>query len=193
MEYIMKEVLCFLYNGFADFEITLTCSPINEHEKYKLTYIADDITPIKSSGGLTIIPDKKVSEITEITNIEGLIIPGGDTRILKPELIHLIKKLNEEKKLLAAICAGPEFLAKSGILASRKYTTSQEPQNYKEKNEEDPFPRDTYIDARVIQDANIITAKGFAFIDFSLEVWEWLGLFESEEEKAEDKRLLTPA
>ncbi len=192
MEYIMKEILCFLYDGFVDFEMALTCSPINGNENYKLTYIAYDKKPIRSSSGLTILPDKKVSEITDLNPIEGLIIPGGIIRILNPELKHLIKKLNDEKKLLAAICAGPEFLAKSGVLKGKKYTTSEEPQNYKEKNEEDPFPRDTYIDTRIIQDGNIITAKGHAFIDFSLEIWDWFDLFTSEEEKEEDKKLLTP-
>ncbi len=112
----MNEVLCFLYNGFADFETVLTCSALNEEEDYKVTYIAYEKTPVCSSGGLKINPDKTVSEIDGLENIAGLIIPGGGTRIHKPELEKLIKDLNEEKKLIAAICAGPEYLAKSGIL-----------------------------------------------------------------------------
>ncbi|MFX1389841.1 MAG: DJ-1/PfpI family protein [Promethearchaeota archaeon] len=188
----MKEVLCFVYDGFADFETVLSCSVINESENYELTYIAYEKRPVKSSGGLTILPDKTISEINNLNNIEGLIIPGGSTRIFKQELNQLIKNLNKENKMLAAICAGPEFLAKSDILEGKKYTTTQEPQNYKDKNEKDPFPRETYIDTRVIRDGNIITAKGYAFIDFSLEIWEWFNLFKSDEEKQEDKKLLTP-
>ncbi len=60
--------------------------------------------------------------------------------IVKNYLI-LIKQLNKEKKLIGAICAGPEFLANAGILRGIKYTTSQTPQIYEEKNEVDPFPR----------------------------------------------------
>jgi len=144
----MKEVLCFIYDGFADFETVLTCSVLNEDDNYKVIYIAYEKTPVYSSGGLKIIPDKRVSEISDINDIEGLIIPGGGTRIFKPELGKLVNLLNEEKKLIAAICAGPEFLAKSGVLNDKKYTTSAEPQAYKEKNEVDPFPRETYVKTR---------------------------------------------
>ena len=164
----MKEVLCFIYDGFADFETVLTCSPLNEDGNYKVTYIAYEKTPVYSSGGLKINPDKKVSEINSLKDIEGLIIPGGGTRILKPELEKLIKQLNEEKKLLAAICA------------------------YEQLNEKDPFPRDTYVETRVIQDGNIITAKGFAFTDFALKIWDWFDLYDHDGEKEELKNQFTP-
>jgi len=188
----MKEVLCFIYDGFADFETTLTCSALNEDENYKITYIAYEKTPVYSSGGLKINPDKKVSEIESIKSIEGLIIPGGGTRIFKPELGNLIKRLNEDKKLLAAICAGPEFLAKSCVLNGKKYTTTRQPQSYEEENLEDPFPRDSYVDTRVIRDGNIITAKGYAFTDFALKVWDWYDLYENEKEKEQLKKDFTP-
>ncbi|MHA1191547.1 MAG: DJ-1/PfpI family protein [Promethearchaeota archaeon] len=142
----MKEVLCFIYDGFADFETTLTCSAINEDDNHTVTYIAYEKTPVYSCGGVKINPDKSVSEIHNTKNIEGLIIPGGGTRIFKPELEKLIVSLNKENKLLAAICAGPEFLAKAGILEGKKYTTTAEPQSYIEKNEPDPFPRNSYVE-----------------------------------------------
>ena len=188
----MKEVLCFLYDGFADFETVLTCSALNEEEDYKVTYIAYEKTPVYSSGGLKINPDKRVSEIDGLENIAGLIIPGGGTRIHKPELEKLIKELNKEKKLVAAICAGPEYLAKSGILNGRKYTTTRLAESYEEENLEDPFPRDTYVEARVVRDGNIITAIGHAFSDFALKIWEYFELFENEEEKEYFRKEFTP-
>jgi putative intracellular protease/amidase len=189
----MKNILCFLYDGYADFETVLVCSPLNEDEKYRIIYIAYDTKPVKSSGGLTIIPEKTVSDISSTDNIYGLIIPGGGGRIFKPELGELINRLNDENKLVAAICAGPEYLAKSGILNRKKYTTSQESQNYEERNEPDPFPRETFLsDARVVKDGNIITAKGFAFSDFALEIWEWFDIYETNTEKEELKVAFTP-
>jgi putative intracellular protease/amidase len=188
----LKNILCFIYDGFADFETVLVCSYINEVEGYRVVYIAYDKSPVISAGGLKIIPDKTVSEISTINDVDGILIPGGGTRILKPELEDLVKKLNNEKKLIAAICAGPEFLAKMGILKGIKYTTSKESKQYEEENEIDPFPRDTYVDARVIKDENIITAKGFAFTDFALEIWDWFNLYEYETEKEECKNQFTP-
>jgi len=188
----MKEVLCFIYDGFADFEIVLTCSAINQDDNYEVKYIAYEKTPVYSTGGLRINPDKTVSEIAGTENIEGLIIPGGSIRILKPELEKLIKQLNEKKKLLAAICAGPEFLAKSGVLDGKKYTTTEDPQSYEEINEKDPFPRETYVETRVLQDGNIITAKGNAFTDFALKIWDWYDLYDNEEEKEQLRKEFTP-
>ncbi|MHA1933160.1 MAG: DJ-1/PfpI family protein, partial [Promethearchaeota archaeon] len=148
-------------------------------------------SPVISSGGLAIIPDKIISEISNTDDIEGLLIPGGSERILKPELEKLIKKLNEEKKLIGAICAGPEFLAKAGILGEIKYTTSQTPQVYEEKNEVDPFPRETYIETRIVQDGNIVTAQGYAFVDFALKLWDWYNAYDYEGEREELEKQFT--
>ncbi|MFW9820952.1 MAG: DJ-1/PfpI family protein [Candidatus Thorarchaeota archaeon] len=188
----MKKVLCFIYDGFADFEITLACRPFYHSEDYNIVYIAYENSPIISWGGLTIKPDKKVSDVSPTNNIEGIIFPGGNGRIVKPELTKLVKELNEEKKMLAAICAGPEFIAKMGLLNGVKYTTSETPEMYEENKELDPFPRDTFIEKRIIQDGNIITAQGYAFTDFALKIWEYFDLYDNDEEKEELKILYTP-
>ncbi|MFX0030038.1 MAG: DJ-1/PfpI family protein [Candidatus Hermodarchaeota archaeon] len=187
----MKTILCYLYDGFVDFETVLACSGMNGGDDLEIVYIAYDNLPLKSSGGLTVFPDKIVSEITETGDIDGLLIPGGSERELKPELEELIKNLNTEKKLIAAICAGPEFLAKAGILKGRRYTTSQTPEVYKERNEPDPFPRKTYEECRIIQDGNLITAQGHAFIDFAFKIWDWFNAYENDEERMELETLFT--
>jgi len=157
-----------------------------------MTYISYEKSAIRSISGLTVLPDKTINEALEMKDIEGILIPGGVERILKPELEQLIKNLNKENKLVAAICAGPEFLAKMGFLSRIKYTTSELPEQYEERNEIDPFPRENYVDKRLIREGNIITAKGHAFIDFALEIWDWYGLYEYESEREETKQLLTP-
>jgi putative intracellular protease/amidase len=121
-------------------------------------------------------------------DIEGLIIPGGWLENLEDELISLILKFDEEKKLIAAICAAPWILAKAGILEKRKYTTSIAVWEKKHKDFfgiDDPFPRQGYLEKRVVRDDNIITGKGTAFIDFTIEVCDYLGVFKDEFEKDE--------
>lgn len=189
----MKNILCFIYDGFVDYEISLTCAELNMDDRYNCTYVAYQKKPIKSSSGMRIHPDHTVSEALTLPHIEGLIIPGGEVRYLKPELEKLINQLDKEKKLIAAICGGPEFLAKVGLLKGRKYATSMYPNDYKQKDEIDPFPRDTYVDARMIRDNNIITAKGDAFIDFALEIWDWFDLYEDDTERVECKTLFSPS
>jgi len=144
----MKIILCFIYDGFADFETVLSCTGLSGTEDYEVVYIAYEQTPVISSGGMRIVPDKIVSDISQTNDIDGLIIP-------------------------------------------RKYTTSQEPKDYKDKNELDPFPRETYVDTRIVQDGNIITAKGFAFIDFALKIWDWYNAYEYVGEREELKAQFT--
>jgi 4-methyl-5(b-hydroxyethyl)-thiazole monophosphate biosynthesis len=187
----VKTILCYLYDGFADFETVLACSGMKGDEELDIVYIAYDNLPLKSYGGLTIFPDKTVSEFTQTDDIDGLLIPGGSEREFKPELKELIKKLNKEKKLIAAICAGPEFLAKAGILKGKRYTTSETPQVYEENNEPDPFPRETYEESRIVQDGNIITAQGHAFIDFAFKIWDWFNVYEEDGEREELETLFT--
>lgn len=188
----MKNILCFIYEGFVDYEISLACAELNMADNYKLIYIAYQKKPIISSAGLIIHPNNTVVEAIALSDVEGLVIPGGEIRILKPEFEKLIIQLDKEKKLIAAICGGPEFLAKTGILNGREYATSMYPEDYKQKNEIDPFPRDTYKDTRMIRDGNIITAKGDAFVDFALEIWDWFDLYEYDAEREECKVLFTP-
>ncbi len=188
----MKTILCFLYETFVELEMSLACYYINLQKDFKVIYIGYEKTLIKSAGGISVKIDKTLEEITSTKDIEGLIIPGGSDRILKPELELLIKKLHEEKKMVAAICAGPEFLAKSGILDGRKFTTTVPPSEYVEKKEKDPFPRETYVETRMIRDGNIITAKMSAFVDFALEIWDFLNMYDYENERDESRIMFTP-
>jgi len=189
----MKNILCFLYDTYVDFEIALVCSYLNLNENIKITYISYDKDFVLSSAGFTVKPDLTVKEALNIVNeIDGLIIPGGFERPFHIELKELIRKLYDGNKLLAAICAGPEFFAKSGILENIKFTTTVESKEYDEKNEIDPFPRDNYLEERMVRDNNIITAKGNAFIDFALEIFEWFKIYDYEAEREECKRSWTP-
>ena len=80
----------------------------------------------------------------------------------------------------------------TGLLNSKKYTTSAEPESYKEKKEPDPFPRENYIDARIVFDQNILTAQGYAFSDFALKIWDWFNIYDYEGEKEELRKQFTP-
>jgi hypothetical protein len=44
----------------------------------------------------------------------------------------------------------------------------------------DPFPRENYVESRVVTDKNIITAKGRAFIDFSFAIFDYLDIYQGQ-------------
>lgn len=184
-----KIVLVFLYHGCAEFEITVACWQIAESNDYEVVTIAYDKSPISTNSGFTMIPHQLISEIQITEDTAGIIIPGGSLLDLRPKLQTLIQNLNNQNKLLAAICAGPQYFAASQVIGSRNFTTSRTPERYLELKESDPFNWDQYLNARIVVDGNLVTAKGFAFSDFAIEIWDYLGLISSEVEREEWKSL----
>lgn len=188
----MGKILVFLYDDMADFEITFVSHLLGADTGKEIVTIAFENKVIKSKAGICYSPTKTIKEVLE-EEVEGLIIPGGWNGEIRQELIELIQRLNSEKKLLGAICAGPRFLAKAGVLDTVRYTTSiaqwseVHEQRYKES---DPFPRETFVFERVVRDGNIITAQGNAFVDFAAEVCDWFGFFEDEEDRAGFERAI---
>ena len=93
--------------------------------------------------------------------------------------------MTDKNKLVAAICFAPQFLGRAGILKQYKYTTSCSEQKIESLGCEDPFYRPNYVETRCIRDRNLITAKGYAFVDFAMEVCDTLGIFENPEQRYE--------
>ena len=189
-----KKVLLYLYDTMADFEITLAVYYLNQQEKFEIVPFSMDTHPKTAISGIVYLPTLTVADITTIDDdIAGIIFPGGYNIICPPPLQNLIVNLHNEKKLIAAICAGPTYLALAGILEGKKYTTTRLFNYYEDYPDQvDPFPRDNFQDQRVVRDGNIITAVGHAFVDFALEIWDYYGLFENEAEREAAKLDFTP-
>jgi putative intracellular protease/amidase len=181
----MGKVLIYIYDGMADFEITLLAQLLVGDCGMDLLVVSSKTGVVKSKSGMMYMPNIDMMGV-KTNDVDAIIIPGGWLADLDDKLIEIIKELNNENKLIAAICAAPWILAKGDVLKNRKYTTSIVEWLDKHRDffkMEDPFDRNGYIEARVVRDNNIITAKGVAFIDFAIEVCDYLGLFEDENEK----------
>lgn len=182
----MKKILVFIYEQMADFEITYATHLLGGVVGKKIVTIAYENKLVRSKSGVAYMPDQVMKDVIVDDDVEGLIITGGWNGEVREELISLITTLNKQGRLLAAICAGPRFLAKAGALDDKKYTTSitEWKDLHREMfKEEDPFPRENFQMARVLTDKNIVTAQGYAFIDFAIEIIDWFSLFETKEEK----------
>ena len=192
----MNTILVFLYDGMADFEITFLTHLLGGDSGKNIVTIASSLDIITSKAGVKYQPHITVDTALETYDrelIEGIIIPGGWHKETPDALIDLLKRLHDDKKLLAAICAGPRFLAKADILKGVKYTTSvaewtDAHQDFFE--ERDPFPRYNYTGDRVTRDQHVVTAIGVAFVDFAIEVCDYLNLYGDEEEKLEFEHLI---
>ncbi len=177
----MGKILCFISDEFADFEITLALHKIRNIGKKDVVTTGYNHEVVVSESGLRYKPDFTLSEAIKLDEVEGLIIPGGPIRNQQEELTEFILKLDQEEKMLAAICNGPQYLGRSGVLNKCKYTTSCSIDSIKVLGVPDPFPRENYIESRVVKDKNIITAKGRAFVDFSFAIFDYLDIYQGQD------------
>lgn len=181
----MAKILCYIYEGMADFEITLLLHRLRNTGKREIVAVSENENVITAQSGLKYIPDKKISEIESISDYEALIIPGGPINNEQNQIIPVIQKFESENKLIASICFAPQFLGRAGLLQKYKYTTSCSAQKIQQLGLKDPFYRPNEKDVRCIKDGNIITAKGYAFVDFALEVCDALNIFETQQQRYE--------
>ena len=173
-------ILCYIYEGMADFEITLLLHRLKNTGKKSCVYISENTLPIKAQSGLTYIPDKTIDSINNISELEALIIPGGPINNKQNSICDLIQETIKHNKLVAVICFAPQFLGRAGVLAEYQFTTSCSAEKISQLGVDDPFNWDNYLHQRIVVDRNLITAQGFAFVDFAIEVCKYLNVFESD-------------
>lgn len=166
-----------IYNGFVQFEVILTC--LFMKSKGEIITVALDENEIISIEGFTTKPDKLINEI-EPDEIDLFVIPGGNPKPIynNPELNKVLRKLNEKGKIIAAICAGPVHLAKSGILGGKKFIVDA-PELKQYHND---FKNSIYVDESVVVDGNIITAKPNGYVDFVIEIGKVMDIFENDDD-----------
>ena len=191
----MGKIAVFLFDNMTDYEITFLTHLLKVDAGKEIITLSYEDKMVRSASGVMYRADKRVKDVSD-GEIGGLILCGGWFGEVRSELIELIQNLNAKNKLLAGICgAGTFFLAASGVLNNVRYTTPIT--QWTEKHREvfgtaDPFPRENYVQSRVVTDKNVITAQGIAFLDFAVAVCDWLGLFSSEDEKNSFQKLYCP-
>lgn len=166
----MKAVV-FLADGFEEVEALTVVDYLRRLEEFKVetVSISEDLK-VRGAHDIYVIADKLITDLDK-EDIDLLVIPGGmpGASNLRDDfrVIDIIRYLDEEEKLLAAICAGPIVFEKAGIVSGKKITSYP--------GFEDVFTSSNYSTDRVVKDGNIITARGPSIaLDFTLEIIETL-------------------
>jgi putative intracellular protease/amidase len=105
----------FLYDGFADFEITPFLLFLRE--KTEVITFSFEKGVQKSEEQLRVVVDLSLSEV-DPDDVDLLILPGGDPEPFRDrtDFHNLLKNVYKRRKLIAAICGGSGFLAHAGLL-----------------------------------------------------------------------------
>ena len=177
----MKNIYMYVQDTMADFEHgylmhALSLQTMLGEPKVKLLTVSKEKKPIKTVGGMTIVPDCDLSEI-DTANIDALLLIGADSWLNneQDDVLELASKLLQEDILVGAICGATLGLAEKGILDNRYHTSNasffltQMSQHYR--------GQDYYKDEIAVQDGNLITASSAGSLLWSKLIVEESGLY----------------
>ncbi|WP_456407568.1 DJ-1 family glyoxalase III [Thiolapillus sp.] len=128
--------------------------------------------PVTCSRGVVLVPDTSLDAVLD-ENFDMIVLPGGlpgADHLDKDERIRrLLRRMAEQGKYAAAICAAPKVLASAGLLQGKQATS------YPGVIDAMQLPDTRYVDQPVVIDGKVITSRGpGTAMDFALELIEKL-------------------
>lgn len=170
----MKKTAVLLYPQFSEYELTIALSILMQGGKPVIT-VGINNEPIRGESGLTCLPDTTINNVN-FEEIDSLLLSGCmDILALQNEkkLFEFIRVMEKEVSAIASISSSPFLLAKSGVLKGKKYTIGLTKEI---RDELGIFESENYSDDLVVQDGNLITARGRGFVQFGVLLGNQLNL-----------------
>ncbi|KAF2077015.1 hypothetical protein CYY_001647 [Polysphondylium violaceum] len=128
----MVKLAILLSEGFEEIEAVTTIDILRRASIQIDSILVDNKQDrqVKGSHDITLVADKLLQDFSSAGNqlldiYDGIIYPGGPAvkNLLKnDEIVALAKQFNEKGKMVAAICAAPQILAKAGLLKNKRIT-----------------------------------------------------------------------
>lgn len=165
-----KKVLILLADGFEEIEAV---TPIDVLRRAGLEVTVAGVSGLEVTGAHSV----RIRADVELASYQGVpdavILPGGmpgaKNLVESKQVLELVKKVYEQKKVVGAICASPAVvLTPTGILEGKKATCYP--------GFEGELPSSvTFCEERVVVDGNVITSRGpGTALEFALNLVEQL-------------------
>jgi protease I len=108
-----------------------------------------------SKEGYPMEADASAAEVSA-DDFDAVVVPGGfapDNMRLHPEMIDLVRQMNQAGKLVSAICHGGWVLVSAGALKGRRAT------GYLPIKDDVENAGGTWVDEALVVDGNVITSR----------------------------------
>lgn len=167
----MARVLVPLAQGCEELE-AVTIIDLLRRAGIEVVTASLDNDVIVASRGVRLIADALLDEVLD-DEYDMIVLPGGmpgADHLDNDARIHtLLKRLHEQGKYTAAICAAPKVLANAGLLKDKQATS------YPGFIDKMNLPRTQVLALPVVTDDKVITSRGpGTAMDFALELIEKL-------------------
>ncbi|MEV1019624.1 GlxA family transcriptional regulator [Streptomyces sp. NPDC050264] len=135
---------------------------------YRVRTASLDGAPVRTSSGLTLVPDHALSDAPAPHTV---LVPGGQgTRRPDPRLIDWLRENAPHAQRIVSVCTGAILLARAGLLDGRRATTHWA---YCDRLARDHPAIDVDPDPIYVRDGNVATSAGVtAGIDLALALVE---------------------
>jgi putative intracellular protease/amidase len=176
-----KAVYMLVFEGLADWEPSHALAELRRHGHYRVETVGLTSGPIRSMGGITVLPSKAVSEV-DPADVAVFILPGGDrweNAPVEAELVELLKRLDARDVPLAAICAATVAISGIGLLRGRQHTSNG--LDYLRSHVSNYAEAGNHVQAPAVRDRKLITASGLGDVEFAREIFEELGVLKADE------------
>lgn len=173
-----KRAAVLLADGFEEGE-SLFVVDIFRRTGVKADSVSIEGEMVRGCHDIYVKADRIISEDI-FDEYDMVVIPGGmpgAENLRKCELVtKWVKKFDDEKKYVAAICAGPMVLKEAGISAGRTLTSYPAPKYRDMFSDANYIDDNDAMDMMVVQDGNLITSRGPATtFPFAFKLAEVLG------------------
>jgi putative intracellular protease/amidase len=174
----VQDIILYATDTMADWEYSYLTSGLAmaaemEPDRFRFRVLADGQELVTTKGRLRLQTDGTIDDVN-VDDVALLVLPGADTWFDGHEsVLALARTLLDRHTPVAGICGATYGLARAGVLDTRAHTSNAPdflaPTGYS--------GADRYLDARVVDDADVITAPATAPVDFSAAIFRRLEVF----------------
>ena len=151
-----KRIAILAEEGFEDSELVEPMRAMKNADARVVIVGSGTKETYKGKRGRATVTVDTTADKVNAKDFDGIIIPGGnapDKMRLHQSMVDLVKATHNAGKLVAAICHGPQLLISADIVRGRHVTSWPSiAVDLRNAGAE-------WVDAPVVQDGNIITAR----------------------------------
>lgn len=180
----MFTVYVYVLDTLADWELGYVTAELSSGRFFRkgapevsVKTVAVSKDPIKTMGGLTIVPDCTIDDVV-VNEKSVLLLPGANTWD-NPKHGAIIEKAGEllsAGAMVCAICGATAALANAGLLDGRPHTSNGA--GYLEMVSPAYRGQKFFIDAPSVADHNLITASSTGALLWAKQIIERLDVFQ---------------